>query len=236
MEEQKKRIKFSRRQKEILIGTILGDAHLETQDAGRTYRLKIEHSIKQREYVDWLYAELRDAVTTVPRARERLSSWNADRVYVLYGFNTLSVGPLRFYAKAFYANGKKIIPKMVARWLTPLALAVWFMDDGSIKSRSHRTVCFNTQGFDDQSVARLQSALLERYGIHTSLRRQGNGSQIYLLASTVDCFFEAIMPHVLPSMKYKVPKIWVTHCLKSNGGVHKGRLGADGNRADSAMG
>ena len=27
----------------------------------------------------------------------------------------------------------------------------------------------------------------------------------------------------------------VTHCLKSNGGVHQGSLGANGNRADSAM-
>jgi len=38
IENQKKRLKLTKRQKEILVGKILGDGHLETQDNGKTYR------------------------------------------------------------------------------------------------------------------------------------------------------------------------------------------------------
>jgi len=49
-----KKIKITPKQKQIIIGKILGDGHLETVNE-KTCRLKIEHSYKQRAYVDWLY-------------------------------------------------------------------------------------------------------------------------------------------------------------------------------------
>jgi hypothetical protein len=55
----KKKLKLTKKQKSILVGKILGDGHLETQNKGKTYRLKVEHSIEQKEYVDWLYYELK---------------------------------------------------------------------------------------------------------------------------------------------------------------------------------
>ena len=44
--------------KEMLVGKILGDGCLETQNNGATWRLKIEHSFKQKEYVDHQYSLL----------------------------------------------------------------------------------------------------------------------------------------------------------------------------------
>ena len=44
--EYKNTLKLTDIQKSILIGTLLGDGHLETQDEGKTYRLKIEHQSK----------------------------------------------------------------------------------------------------------------------------------------------------------------------------------------------
>lgn len=40
LKEYKSKIVLSQQQKQILIGILLGDAHLETQDNGSTYRLK----------------------------------------------------------------------------------------------------------------------------------------------------------------------------------------------------
>nr|NIQ06013.1 hypothetical protein [Candidatus Korarchaeota archaeon] len=42
--EKKGRLALSKRQREILVGLLLGDGHLETQNNGRTFRLKVEHS------------------------------------------------------------------------------------------------------------------------------------------------------------------------------------------------
>lgn len=208
-----KKLKLTKRQKELLTGKLLGDGHLETRNDGRTYRLKIEHSIKQKEYVDWFYQEFRDWVNTPPKARMHKSGWQ-DKEYEKYYFQTLSTASLRFYGSQFYGSEGKKVPKLIHRWLTPLALAVWYMDDGSIKSNAHRTVLLNTHGFSPSGLKRLQSALKTRYGIETRLRNQKDGTQIYIPSESVDTFLSTIKPFIIPSMYYKIPKVWLTQLPK----------------------
>ena len=64
-------------------------------------------------------------------------------------------------------------------------LAVWFMDDGSIKSKHHRALILNTQCYTDTDLHRLQKVIIGKYKITTKLRKQKEGKQIYFLASTV---------------------------------------------------
>ena len=215
IENQKKRLKLTKRQKEILVGKILGDGHLETQDNGKTYRLKVEHSIKQKVYVDWLYNEFKEWVRTFPQSRKReVKLRTVSGEYEKYWFNTLSSGSLRFYAKEFYRDGKKIVPELIHRWLSPLAIAVWYMDDGSIKSRFHKTVLLNTHSFSKISLKRLQKVLLDRYVVKTTLQKQREGIQIYIISETIDKFLNIIEPHILPSMRYKLPEVWLTQLPK----------------------
>lgn len=216
IEKYKKHLKLTKRQREILVGTLLGDSHLETQNQGRTYRLKVEHSFKQKEYVNWLYREFKDWVLSPPKVRERFVRLRTvSGVCAKYYFNTLGAGSLRFYAQQFYSEGKKVVPRLIRRWLTPLALAVWYMDDGSIKSNHHRTVFLNTHGFASRDLQALQKAFLEKFGIKTQLRRADrHQQQIYFLAETVDKFLTMIERHIIPSMRYKLPKVWVTQLPK----------------------
>lgn len=217
IEEKKKRLKLSARQKEILVGTLLGDGHLETQDGGKTYRLKIEHTIRQKEYVDWLFQEFQEWVRTPPKERKRLITLHGrPKEYERIGFSTLSSGTLRFYAQQFYTKSclEKTVPKLIKRWLTPLAMAVWYMDDGSIKSNTHRTVLMNTQGFKDIDLKYLQDALQIKYGIQTTVRKQKDGKQLYVPSESVDLFLRAIEPFILASMRYKLPKVWLTQLPK----------------------
>src|SRR3989344_3608400 len=110
---KKRTIRMTARQRNIIVGTLLGDGHLETQDRGRTFRLKIEHSINQRGYVDWLYCELQPLIGSAPRQRTRVCRFpnGSTKVLSSYGFATYSLGAFRFYAQQFYAGGKKVIPK-----------------------------------------------------------------------------------------------------------------------------
>ncbi|OGL67087.1 hypothetical protein A3B21_00070 [Candidatus Uhrbacteria bacterium RIFCSPLOWO2_01_FULL_47_24] len=211
----KNKLKLTSRQQEILVGTLLGDGHLETQDHGRTYRLKIEHTLKQKEYVDWIHNEFREWVLTLPKVRERFVRLRSvSGIYPKYYFNTLSSGSFRFCAQQFYRKGNKVVPQLIHRWLTPLVLAVWYMDDGSIKSKHHRTVFLNTQGFDLQSMERLQSALLKKFGIKTNTRKDRDGMQLYVIGETIERFLTLIEPFVIPSMRYKLPKVWLTQLPK----------------------
>lgn len=217
IEEKKKHLTLTTRQKEILIGTLLGDGHLETQNERKTYRLKIEHSFKQVLYVEWFAKEFQEWIQTPPKKRSRMVTLHGKtKSYDRIGFATLSSGAFRFFAQQFYPkNGiQKVVPKLIHRWLTPLTLAVWFMDDGSIKSNAHRTIFMNTHGFSDADIERLQEALKQRYGIQTRVRVQKDGKQIYVLAETIDTFLTLIEPYVIPSMRYKIPKVWLTHLPK----------------------
>src|SRR3989344_5057867 len=131
LEKYKKNLKLSDHQKEILVGLLLGDGHLETQNDGRTYRLKIEHSYLQKEYVDWLYDIFKEWVLTPPQ--EKIQSFGGVQ-YRKFWFSTVSHGAFRFYGQQFYREKKKVLPRLIHKWLSPLAMAIWFMDDGSIKS------------------------------------------------------------------------------------------------------
>ena len=173
-------LRLTSRQREIIVGTLLGDAHLETQNNGKTYRLKIEHGRRQTAYAQWLHREFAPLVRTGPQVKKQTIRYRGeDRVYEKVWFNTLSLGLLRFYAQQFYVNRKKVVPEIIAKFASPLSLAVWFMDDGSLKSKHHRARIINTQCFDDISLKRLQT-MLEKFGIKTTLRQQKEGKQIYI--------------------------------------------------------
>ena len=180
---------------------MLGDGHLETQNNGKTYRLKVEHSIKQKEYVDWFYQEFKEWILTKPKKKRKIRN---GKLSYNYWVNTLSSGSFRFYAHQFYEGKKKIIPKLIHRWLTPLSLAVWFMDDGSIKSKHHRARIINTQGFEKREVLRLIKVLDEKFDLKCKLRKQKEGYQIMILAESADRFAGIVKDHLCSSMKYKI--------------------------------
>lgn len=215
IEELSCHLKLTDEQREVLIGTLLGDGHLETKNQGQTYRLKIEHTIRQRAYVEWFYDLFQDWVRTAPIVRSREVMFRGKKKsYERIGFATLSTGSLRFYAQQFYQDGKKIVPKLIHRWLTPRALAVWYMDDGSIKSNHHKSIFLNTHSFSESDLKRLQSALEKQYGVKSTIRIQKDGRQLYLLSETVENFLNLIYPHVIPSMRYKLPHVWLTQLPK----------------------
>ena len=91
-------------QRSILVGLLLGDGHLEAVTRDQTYRLKVEHSLKQKEYVDWLYEQWKDSVQREPYTKEKSLQ---EKKFSCYGFTTRSSGSYRFYAQQFYAGRKK---------------------------------------------------------------------------------------------------------------------------------
>lgn len=203
IEEYKKTLVVSARQKEILTGLLLGDGHLETQNDGRTYRLKVEQCLRKKEYVEWLFQEFQDFIRMEPKEKEKTR--NEVRTKNV-GWSTLSVGNFRFHASQFYQGKEKVVPnmKMIGKLITPLALAVWFMDDGSQKSSLHKAKILNTQGFRREDIERLIHILEKKFDIHSKLRNQKDGYQIYIAATSVNRLRALIGEFVLPCMRYKL--------------------------------
>jgi len=203
---EKDKLKLSEVQREILIGKLLGDGHLETNN-GITYRLKIEHSIKQQDYVQWLYQNFKDWVLTPPKIKTKFLN---DKTYQNIWFNTVFHIAFRYYGKQFYQDKQKVVPKYISRILKSRAMAVWFMDDGSIKSQHHRALILNTQGFLIKDQKLLQNALLSKWQIESSLRKQKEGWQILITGESAIKFAQIIIPYLLPSFDYKLGKIGLT--------------------------
>ena len=192
---------MSERQKQLLNGMLLGDAHLERQKGALSARLKIEHSVSQSTYVDWKFREWRDWVRTPPRERTRRNRLGTTSEIV--GFTTLSHVEFEKFRLRFYENHRKVVPEDLE--LSELSMAVWFMDDGSRKSNQCQGLYLNTQGFNESEVELLRSVMVRDVGVETSVRQQRDGLQIYIPSSSVTEFTAFIRSEILPSMRYKLP-------------------------------
>lgn len=204
IEKYKSTLRLTEEQKEVLIGILLGDATLETQNNGKTYRLKIEHSLKQKAYAEHLYNLFKDWARAKPW--ERKVTLSNGKTYTNIVFSTLSHQSLRFYAHQFYRGGIKVVPKIIGRWLTPKAVAYWFMDDGSIKSKQSKGVIFNTHCYQKREINRLIRVLSEKFHLEAKLRSQREGCQVYVSGKSYEKFTKLVLPHILPEMTYKIPE------------------------------
>ena len=211
IEDKKKGLKLSALQREIIVGLLLGDGCLESQNKGTTYRLKVEQSAKHKPYVDHLYEVFKDWVVSPPRNRILKTNGGPEGNWT---FQTLSHASLRFYGAQFYKDGRKAVPKLIDHWLTEVGLAYWYMDDGSMKSGQSKGVIFDTQGFDKSEVERLIRVLETKFSLEATLRKQPDGYQIYVSGRSFERFIEIVEPHIIEEMKHKLPSARRTHLPK----------------------
>jgi hypothetical protein len=200
LREQKALLTMSERQKQILVGMLLGDAHLERQRGALTARLKIEHSLAQSTYVEWKFKEWRDWVRTPPRARVRRNRLGTSSTNI--GFTTLSHVEFEQFRMTFYRDRRKVVPEELE--VTPLSMAVWFMDDGSRKSSQCRGLYLNTQSFTKAEVDLLRFVIKRDVGVKTTARQQRDGLQIYVPAPSASDVTAFMTKHLLPCMRYKL--------------------------------
>lgn len=177
-------------QQQVILGCVLGDGYMRKKTHAH---LQITHSIKQKKYVDWKYQILKNLVISPPSAYRG----NAGRVG--YRFFTRSLSEITLIHDKFYCNGVKTVPKNIN--ISPLTLAVWYMDDGS---KNNRASYFNTQMFDQTSQINLLNAL-SKLGIEANLNRDKKYYRIRTLVSSTPRLVNLINPYVISSMRYKIP-------------------------------
>lgn len=196
--------KLTSEQKEVLFGILLGDAHLETQTKGLSFRLKLEQSLQHQAYLHHLYTIFKNYVLTPPK--QRIVNYANGKHSINIRFSTVSSIKFRFFGKQFYKNNKKVVPKLIHRWLTPRAFAYWFMDDGSMKSIESKGVLLNTQGFAYAQIMQLCKALQTNFNLSCWPRKQENNSyQIYISGKSYECLRNVIYEFIIPEMRYKFP-------------------------------
>ena len=192
----KKRLALNPDQQSLIVGSVLGDGYLEPNWSKTNYRLKIQHSIKQKDYVLWKHALLSEWVITEPKEQ---------KVNHSIRFRTISHPELTEFRELFYRGNKKIIPEDVSKYLNPLALAVWFMDDGD-RAAHDKTDGYhiNTQSFSESENHFLLSVLREKFGIDGTVQNNNGYKRLYVVSKSKDLFRAIVAPYILPAMQYKL--------------------------------
>jgi len=183
---------LSEEQRAIIVGTLLGDGAMRCK---ANALLEINHSIHQREYVDWKFRRLQALVRTPPQLRKG----NGSRI--AYRFVTRSLPELTPLYRIFYGPAGKCVPQVE---LPELSLAVWFMDDGC---RSRSAVYLNTQQFALPDQVRLLDMLRGQWGLIGTLNRDKTYHRIRLSVESTSRFVQLIRPHLLPMFSYKLPQV-----------------------------
>lgn len=201
LEEYKKTLKLSTLQKDVLIGLLLGDGHVELSPNGKSARLKVEYGIKNADYINWLYQIFNNLVRMNPRKRV-INSFGGS--FERFGFTTLSLPDFLYFRDLFYRGKTKIVPLNIIKLLTNIGLAVWFMDDGSYKSKECRGKLICTHNFTSSEIDLLCQVLKEKFGLEAIPRQQIDGIEIYIRASSFSRLKKLISPFIASSFLYKL--------------------------------
>ena len=119
-------------------------------------------------------------------------------------------------AAVYFGDGKKHLTWDYLKSLTPLALAIWYMDDGSFTVRSkgvqERTaggtgrieIC--VEAMSPGSRDRLMCYLRDAHGLDVKLQYRGarKVSVLQFTTSASEKFQKLVAPYVHPSMEYKL--------------------------------
>ena len=189
--------------RELLHGTMLGDGYLEPH--GRGTRLQVVHSAAQKAYIEWKHRQLAE-LNPSPLY------YYAKAKYPFWRFVTTAHPYLTELREKFYVANKRVVPDDILELLkTPLALAVWFMDDGTL-SKHQGTVLFETQSFSVEDIEKLQWCLQANFGLQSKPHQSGKGRglRLYIGVAEARKLKAIIEPYVLDQMRYKLPFVPVT--------------------------
>lgn len=202
--EYKKSLILNNYQKEILFGTLLGDACIPYKKNISGYYIKFEQQFSKYEYIQHLYTIFEPFVGTPPRIRT-ISGGNANNRKSIW-FRTYNHKIFKFYNDIFYKIDnlglrKKRVPKNIHKYLTPRGLAYWFMDAFSRQSSKTRNYLFSTQCFTLSDQKKLQKVLYEQFNLKTNIHKDKNYYRLYILKNSSD---RLIQQYIQPCFLYKI--------------------------------
>lgn len=205
---------MNKKNKAILIALSLGDGHINVYKDNRyknSYNSSINftHCIAQEEYLEWK-ADLLHSIFGGSRPRVvRINNNNHLGVRM-----NKSNKYFRILRKYLYKNGKKNFRREVLNWLTPLGIAIWFMDDGSLIPRKRNgkihawELYLNTYLTDEENQIIIQY-FKEVWDIKWNLNHDKGKSRLRCSTREGRKFLSIIRPYVnkIKCMQYKVKDI-----------------------------
>lgn len=120
-----------------------------------------------------------------------------------YEFNTYTFRSFNWIHEIFYKKGKKYINPNIEKYITPLALAVLIMDDGGYAKPGVR---ISTNNFKLEEVELLVKILKNKFDLDITIQhlKPINKYSIYIKGGSIPTLRNIVLPHLHPSMYYKL--------------------------------
>lgn len=202
------------RQKEILYGSLLGDAKATSPSSAG-----FGHGDKQKTYLFWKYTEFDNVASKYSLKSYPYTDKRSGFEGISWRFYTNANTDIEKILSEFYTRDGKEVSCEILSQLTPLSVAVWFMDDGTVDWRERQRrddfnpkpyFSFCTDMFSIQSCENIVQWFGEKWQIKTRIKQRGvlkSGATSYRMVikhESNDDFVRLIKPHVLPMFTYKI--------------------------------
>lgn len=188
----------------VLIGLLLGDGYAANR-SGEGVRFSIKQSITHKDYLFSLYEFFltRGYCSKLEPRKYTRTIKGVDKEYYGYEFNTFTFRSFYWLYSSFYKNGKKIVPQILEKYMTALTLAIWISDDGGYTQYGVRIA---TNSFTLSEVEYLKNLLINKFGLDCTVQKiyLDNKYSIYFKKESMGRLKELILPHLHPSMYYKL--------------------------------
>jgi len=206
---------------QVLLGTLLGDSMIYLDKRSKTKKAYFElyQGDAQKEYLKWKQ-DILCPLTLDSGSRERIRFEHCDSVWTVTSKQLDELYPYwDFLKKNTKIKRQKKISVDYLDKMGPLALAVWFQDDGCLNNlyetkrkgqRGNYTI--GISNFLKTGARATQEFFRERLNLEASLTEglEKNGNDRLILTLSVEAsekFSEMIAPYVHPTMRYKlIPK------------------------------
>ena len=189
-------------QRQLVLGGLMGDGSVSPKRShgdirGIKSRFRFGHGPKQDDYAMWK-ASLLDGVplSISPHAKGGLM------------VETTPLAELDVVRDSVYIGGKKVFSWDYLKELTPLAVAIWYMDDGSFQVRrkdgsaGRSEIC--VEAMEGSTRSRLTSLLNDTYGLSCTLKQRGGNDVIVFDRDGTEALHELIASYVPECMDYKL--------------------------------
>jgi len=209
LNQYKKQISLQKEQFEMCIGLVLGDTHLQTQNNGKSYRLKFEVGEKNLDYLKHIQEKLDPFILSQPNEIIRVNKYGHE--VKTFQLQTISHESFNRLANGFQIQkGKKSIDSdFLSQELTTRSIAYWFMDDGGkldYTKNEGKGIVFHTQNFEQEEVQKLCDILKTQFGYETWPKKNKDRFIVAISGKSYENLTKDIYPYIIPSMQHKWPR------------------------------
>jgi hypothetical protein len=191
----------------IILGSVLGDGSLKIHPKYKNARFSFRHSEKQSDYFFWKVNHLKEIASKKcfwRQSKNGKDGWET----VKFRFQSKALPSLTELFNLTHPKSKFLIRRKWLNQLTPLSLAIWWQDDGSIIANGRKGVLC-TDGFKKSEVQILQKYLKKVWHIQTiaapKSSKEPDKLRLWLSSSEqLQSFLRIILPHL--DVEQMIPK------------------------------